>query len=47
MSRREKQLFWTKALIMSSPNPKLNKVIVEVVKRFYDSDEVSRVMHGK
>jgi hypothetical protein len=36
---------------MSSPNPKpgknLNEVTVEVVKRFYNSDEVSRVMPGK
>jgi hypothetical protein len=37
--------------IMSSPNPKpgknLNKVTVEDVKSFYNSDEVSRVMPGK
>jgi hypothetical protein len=37
--------------IMSSHNPKpgktLNKVTVEVVNSFYNSDEVSRVMPGK
>jgi hypothetical protein len=37
--------------IMSSPNLKpgktLNEVTVEAVKRFYNSDEVSRVMPGK
>jgi hypothetical protein len=37
--------------IMSSPNPKpgktLNEITVEVVKSFYNSDEVSRVMPGK
>jgi hypothetical protein len=36
---------------MSSPNPKpgkiLSKVTVEVVKSFYNSDEVSRVVPGK
>jgi hypothetical protein len=32
---------------MSSPNPKLKEVSVEVVKSFYNSDEVSRVMPGK
>jgi hypothetical protein len=39
-------LLWTKA-----PNPKpgktSNEVTVEVVKIFYNSDEVSRVMPGK
>jgi uncharacterized lipoprotein YajG len=37
--------------IMSSPNPKpgktLNEVTVEVIKSFYNSDEVSRVVPGK
>jgi hypothetical protein len=37
--------------IMSSPNPKpgktLKKFTVEVIKSFYNSDEVSRVMPGK
>jgi uncharacterized lipoprotein YajG len=50
MIRREKQLVMDQG-IMSSPNPKpgktLNKVTVEVVKRFYNSDEVSEIMHGK
>jgi hypothetical protein len=32
---------------MSSPDPKLNEVNVEVVKLFYNSDEVCRVMPGK
>jgi hypothetical protein len=50
MIRRAKQLVMDEG-IMSSPNPKpgktLNKVTVEVVKSFYNSDEVSRVMPGK
>jgi hypothetical protein len=44
--RRAKQLVMDQG-IMSSPNPKQNEVTVEVVKSFYDSDEVSRVMPGK
>jgi hypothetical protein len=43
----QNSFIWTKAL-MFSPNPKpgktLNKVIVEVVKSCYNSDEVRRVM---
>jgi hypothetical protein len=50
MIRRAKQLVMDQG-IMSSPNPKpgktLNEVTVEVAKRFYNSDEVSRVMPGK
>jgi hypothetical protein len=50
MIRRAKQLVMDQG-IMSSPNPKpcksLNKVAVEVVKSFYNSDEVSRVMPSK
>jgi hypothetical protein len=50
MIRRAKQLVMNQG-IMSSPNPKpsktLNEVNVEVVKSFYKSDEVSRVMPGK
>jgi hypothetical protein len=50
MIRRAKQLVMDHGII-SSPNPKsgktLNEVAVEVVKSFYDSDEVSRVMPGK
>jgi hypothetical protein len=49
MIRRAKQLVMDQG-IMSSPNPKpgktSNKVTVEVVKIFYNSDEVSRVMPG-
>jgi hypothetical protein len=50
MIRRGKQLVMNQG-IMSSPNLKqgktLNKVTIEVVKSFYNSDEVSRVMPGK
>jgi hypothetical protein len=46
MIRRAKQLVMDQG-IMSSPNLKLNKVTVEVIKSFYNSDEVSRVMPGK
>jgi hypothetical protein len=50
MIRRAKQLVMDHS-IMSSPNLKpgktLNKVTVEVVKSFYNSDEVSRVMPVK
>jgi hypothetical protein len=50
MIRRVKQLVMDKG-IMSSPNPKpgkiLNKFTVEVVKCFYNNDEVSTVMPGK
>jgi hypothetical protein len=50
MIRRAKQLVMDQG-IMSSPNPKpgktLNEVTVEVVKSFYNSDEVSRVMLSK
>jgi hypothetical protein len=50
MIRRVKQLLMDQG-IMSSPNPKpgktLNEVTVEVVKSFYNSDDVSRVMPGK
>jgi hypothetical protein len=50
MIRRAKQLVMGQG-IMSSPNPKpgktLNNVTVEVLKSFYNSDEVSRVIPGK
>jgi hypothetical protein len=50
MIRTAKQLVMDQS-IMSSPNPKpsktLNEVIVEVVRSFYNSDEVSTVMPGK
>jgi hypothetical protein len=50
MIRRAKQLVMNQG-IMSSPYLKpgktLNKVTVEVVKSFYNSDEVSTVMPGK
>jgi hypothetical protein len=50
MIRKTKQLVMDQG-IMYSPNPKrgktLNKVTVEVVKSFFYSDEVSRVMPGK
>jgi hypothetical protein len=50
MIRRAKQLVMHQG-IMSLPNPKpgktLNKVTVEVVKCFYNGDEVSRVMPGR
>jgi hypothetical protein len=50
MIRRAKQLVMDQG-IMSSLNPKpgktLNKVTVEVVKSFYNSDEVSTVMPSK
>jgi hypothetical protein len=50
MIRRAKQLVMDHG-IMSSPYPKpgkiLNKVTVEVIKSFYNSDEVNRVMPGK
>jgi hypothetical protein len=50
MIRRAKQLVMDQG-IMSTPNLKpgktLNEVTVEVVKSFYDSDEVSRVVPGK
>jgi hypothetical protein len=50
MIRRARQLFMSQG-IMSSPNPKPGKtsdeVTVEVVKSFYNSDEVSRVMPVK
>jgi hypothetical protein len=42
-------LLWTKALSSANPKPgkTLNEVTVEVVKSFYNSEEVSRVMPGK
>jgi hypothetical protein len=41
-------LLWTKALCLHlTPNQAINEVTVEVVKSFYNSDEVSRVMPGK
>jgi hypothetical protein len=50
MIRRANQLVMDQG-IMSSPNAKpgktLNKITVEVVKSFYNSDEVGRVMTGK
>jgi hypothetical protein len=50
MIRRAKQLVMDQG-IMSSPNLKpgksLNKVTVEVVKSFYNNDEVSRVMPSR
>jgi hypothetical protein len=50
MIRRAKHLIMDQG-IMSSPNLKpgktLNKVTAEVVKSFYNSDEVSRVMPDK
>jgi hypothetical protein len=50
MIRKAKQLVMDQG-IMSLPNPKpgktLNEVTVEVVKIFYNSDEVSRVKRGK
>jgi hypothetical protein len=50
MIRRAKQLLMDHG-IMSLPNLKpgktLNEVTAEVVKMFYNSDEVSRVMPGK
>jgi hypothetical protein len=50
MIRRAKQLVMDQG-IMSSPSPKpgktLKEVTVEVVKSFYNSDEVSRIMPGK
>jgi hypothetical protein len=50
MIRRVKQLVVDQGII-SSPDPKpgktLNEVAVEVVKSFYISDEVSKVMPGK
>jgi hypothetical protein len=50
MITRAKQLVMDHG-IMSSPNPKPGKTLLEVtaevVKSFYNSDEVSRVMSGK
>jgi hypothetical protein len=50
MIRRAKQLVMDQG-IMSSPNSKpgktLNEVTVEVVRSFYNNDEVSRVLPGK
>jgi hypothetical protein len=48
--RREKQLVMNQGIMSSTnlkPGETLNKVTVEVVKSFYNSDKVSRVMHGK
>jgi hypothetical protein len=48
-SGEQSSLLWTKALCPPDPKPgkTLNEVTVEVVKSFYNSDEVSKVMSGK
>lgn len=50
MIRKTEQLVMDEG-ILSSPNPRpgktLNEVTVEVVKSFYNNDEINRVMLGK
>jgi hypothetical protein len=50
MIKRAKQLVMSQGIMSApdlTPGKTLNEVTVEVVKSFYNSDEVSRVMPGK